>query len=488
MTGPPWLHEQKEWSGHWWLPEDPETTVPGVLRYEPDTGPRLSLIGGFESRIMHEIRPGVRVDRGENRAWDVIHGVADNKEITLLDCLPGRTQWVGMGEHLVRQAVHAHTALVGCHLPSKDEAAFAGVEVSVEHMTALSADSVFSVTYGVKKDESLDGRGGIEAKPVDLRRADLGGLTATLDLVHTLPYFEHQRGQHLARMTSAAVVRFEAPGPVPVSTLVRAVSGLRDLVSLASGSACAILWQRLILPPKEDPEFDTRPVLRRRVDDYGQHIVQGNPFEKVSGHHQNLFTFADLPFESLLPRWFEVKAKFEATCNQILGLRYSSDTYLELRLLSAVGAAEAMHRALDPPPPIPEEEFAALRETLLGVTPKPRRTWLASLLQRNEPTLKSRLTELAGRPDREAMSAMLPAPKIWAEAAKEARNTLAHTGRAQAHTLDLLYAVTEATTAVVVANLLYEVGLAPEKLRETVANHQAFQRAARLAREHLSGD
>lgn len=44
----PILHELKEWVGHWWRPEDPDTIVPGVLSYDQNTGLALQLIGGSQ--------------------------------------------------------------------------------------------------------------------------------------------------------------------------------------------------------------------------------------------------------------------------------------------------------------------------------------------------------------------------------------------------------------------------------------------------------
>ncbi|MFJ6743148.1 hypothetical protein ACIQOU_30250 [Streptomyces sp. NPDC091279] len=37
------------WTG--WLPDDPDEQVPGMLRYAPESGLSLSLIGAFEDRI-----------------------------------------------------------------------------------------------------------------------------------------------------------------------------------------------------------------------------------------------------------------------------------------------------------------------------------------------------------------------------------------------------------------------------------------------------
>lgn len=68
MAEAPRLDKPSEWTGHWWLPEDPERAIPGVLRYVPGDGLRLSLIGGFEDRITRPIDGGVAVMEG-SRSW-----------------------------------------------------------------------------------------------------------------------------------------------------------------------------------------------------------------------------------------------------------------------------------------------------------------------------------------------------------------------------------------------------------------------------------
>lgn len=58
MPKKPRLDKPADWTGHWWLPEDPDNTVAGVLRYDPAAGLRLDLIGGFENRILRPIKHG----------------------------------------------------------------------------------------------------------------------------------------------------------------------------------------------------------------------------------------------------------------------------------------------------------------------------------------------------------------------------------------------------------------------------------------------
>ena len=82
------LGENGEWAGMWWLPDAPEQQVPGVLRYNSNDGLSLTLIGAFEDRIMSNPAPGKTVFHKGRRTWDVVHGAAEQREITLLDCYP----------------------------------------------------------------------------------------------------------------------------------------------------------------------------------------------------------------------------------------------------------------------------------------------------------------------------------------------------------------------------------------------------------------
>lgn len=86
------LDESAEWAGLWWLPDDPDERIPGVLRYEPEGGLVLSLIGAFEDRIMSNPSPGIVAVHEGHRTWHVIHGAAEQREITLLACVPNSSK------------------------------------------------------------------------------------------------------------------------------------------------------------------------------------------------------------------------------------------------------------------------------------------------------------------------------------------------------------------------------------------------------------
>ncbi|WP_158068481.1 hypothetical protein [Serinicoccus sp. CUA-874] len=83
----PLLSELRTWRGYWWPPGEEDKAMPGTLTYRPDEGLVLDLIGGWDTEIRQEVRPGVFAVMEGSRRWPVLHGLAENREITILDCL-----------------------------------------------------------------------------------------------------------------------------------------------------------------------------------------------------------------------------------------------------------------------------------------------------------------------------------------------------------------------------------------------------------------
>ncbi|HEV7384425.1 MAG TPA: HEPN domain-containing protein [Phenylobacterium sp.] len=146
-----------------------------------------------------------------------------------------------------------------------------------------------------------------------------------------------------------------------------------------------------------------------------------------------------------------------------------------------MGAAEVLHRGLGiAEPPIPADEFKPMREAMLAAVPAMHRKRFKEAI-RNDPTLRDRLCALAARPDTEAVGLLVPDVERWAERTTRARNDLAHGGRTPKHSIEELIAVVEATTAIVIRNVLHELGLPAERQREIVREHPQLRATARSA-------
>lgn len=473
-----------EWAGLWWLPDNPDEHVPGVLRYDPDGGLSLSLIGTFEDRITSQPAPGVTEFHEGSRTWDVIHGAAERREITLLGCIPkSSTRTFGARvKSPDKQIVAATTAIIGAHVSGEEDAAFSAAEVSVEDLGFWAASSVFEGFLGAP-DGKIDGTGSISVKPVETQLVVVDGTEYGLAHTHMLPFFDRCKGGAVGPMRDTVSIRVAPAEPFALSAALKAASLMQDLIALATHRAAGLIWLRLEVAGTESLLPNGQSLPRRRADVLYSPAALGKHDAKVVDHHHLFFTCDSLPFEEVVPRWCEAHDRLQAATNMILGLRYAPARFVENNLLTAVGAAEVLHRSLRiDEKPFSDAEFKEMRDEMLAQVPEEHRDRFKGSI-RNDPTLRDRVHALAARPDQEAIALLMPDVGHWAKRTTRARNDLAHEGRTPNHSFEELIAIVEVTTAVVILNVLHELGLPAERQREIVQEHPQLRTTARTAHE-----
>ncbi|CAM4044865.1 HEPN domain-containing protein [Helcobacillus massiliensis] len=480
------LDEAAEWAGLWWLPDGHGERISGILRYDPEDGLALELVGAFEDRITSNPAPGKTVCHEGIRTWDVIYGAAQQREITLLGCVPTSGMRARSARVMSpdRQTVRATTAIIGAHVGGEEDTVFSAAELSVEDLGRWAASSVFEASYGAPEGK-LDGTGSITVKPVEAQTVVVEGTEYRLSHTHTLPFFDQRKGGATARMRETVSVRVTPAEPFSFSAALEAASMVQDLIALAMHRAAGVIWLQLEVAGTESVLPDGRLMPCRRADVLYPFAALGKHDAKAIDHHQVLFTCELLPFEEVVPRWCEAHNRLQAATNMILGLRYAPARFIENNLLTAVGAAEALHRGLGvDEKPFPKEEFSAMRDAMLGQIPEEHRSRFKAAI-RNDPTLRERLHDLAKRPDEKAIALLVPDVAHWAKRTARARNDLAHEGRAQSHSFEELIAIVEVTTAIVILNLLYELGLTPERQRMIVQENPQLRATAQTSRDWL---
>ena len=240
------LDKAGEWAGVWWLPEAPSEKVPGVLRYDPEDGLSLSLIGTFEDRILTTDSSGWTAVHEGTRTWEVMHGVAELREITLLGCVPRSTRRT-MGARVAspdKQTVTATVAIIGAHVSGDADPAFARAEVSVEDLSLWAASSVFEGSLGAP-DGKIDGTGRISVKPVEAQSVVVDDTEYRLQHTHTLPFFDQRKGGSVGRMRDTVSICVVPAEPFSLSVALQEASLVQDLISLATHRAAGVIWLRL---------------------------------------------------------------------------------------------------------------------------------------------------------------------------------------------------------------------------------------------------
>lgn len=478
----------RTWTGQWWRPDDPENKMPGVLSYDPDSGMRLDLIGGWDNHVSFPGTNGGMVVTNNTRDWPIIHGIGDGKKITLLDTFGTSAQTFDLGRSPFgvpdKQKIVVNNVLVGCHLADGDEQAFLAAAVAAEYLTHWSKRT--GVHAQMHPNPGDDNLGKIEVERVDPQEVAVGTVTAKLHTVQWLPYFEQHRGYQFARAREHATVEFISEEPQSMREWLTFTSGVRDLLSFATQKACAFISIRLYMPPTPEAYPKGHPMqhMKREVQLYQQHFTVPDADSEID-LRDFLFTLDDVPFDVVMPRWTELRETFRGALGMILSQFYAEGGFLETQVVATVAAAESFHRSLGTAKPLTNAQHRSLLRTLRRATPDALKTFVSDRLPRNEPTLRERLLEMverAGEPGKR----LIPDPETWAAAAKDARNKLAHTGATDVHGNDVLHALVRVTSALVVVNLLLELGLPEDSVTQMVERHRTLSWASSLSREHFT--
>jgi len=272
---------------------------------------------------------------------------------------------------------------------------------------------------------------------------------------------------------------------------------LQDLLTLATGRACGVheitlvrrqptpteLVEEDAQPPEQDAETGageeqqaTPPPRRVEVEAYLQPVYRSRLNEREIVPDLMLFNLDHVRFKDLLPAWLDVIERLGPVPSMIFGLRYISRSYTENALITAVAAAEALHRRLLPESTyVTSKEFDELQEAVLRAAPNEHRRWLSDRMW-NEPTLKQRLEQLVEHIGVDLVEPFMPAPNRWARTATDARNSLVHRfPDPPPPPPEGMYVLAQMTSAVILLNLLLEVGVPRSRLEVIVRRHAPFR-------------
>jgi hypothetical protein len=397
--------------------------------------------------------------------------------ITLLGCIFQRGSGKGFGSELYEQEIRAERALIGIHLADESSPSFTGIAIELENLTAWAFDSDITLKMGASP--TGERCWAIEVEQKASRFAHLNGMKAELRRGHVLIDDDRRRSHVNVATREISSILLGSRQPRPLSDWLRMVDLLQDLISLAMDTPCAVLSQ--IVFPSDEAKNDPNAPARTEVPIYTQGILAAQPDGDAVRAYEALFTLNDRSFGAVLTRWVYVQKRFTMACHMVLGLRYMNRGYLETQLTTVVGAAEVFHRQLRKDPPIPKEEFAAMKARILEDVPDARRQWVDSRLW-NEPSLRERLVDLATTPAPEVMNQLVPNPKAWAKATALARNGIAHRGRTNT---DEMSAVVTVTRAVVIVNLLHQLEIPKERMLSALADlNDTLSSAARLSAKY----
>ncbi|UXA17018.1 HEPN domain-containing protein [Mycobacterium sp. SMC-4] len=480
------LTSKQAWRGTFWLPDKPDEVLEGFLTYEPNDGVTLKFVSGFDDRTITATSPtGYRVTSGSRR-FPLIHGAVDGAAtaVTLVDCQVVRQQSGFPTGGIRNQDISADRVLTGVLLSRADSPVFSGVCIEVENLTEWDRHDEMTIFFDPSEDSPRRENWRVHVNPLQPLSASVGELTIKLVRQYRQPRFDLRRDRVDATVSTFTYLSINASAPRSMDEWFEVTKAFQDLITLAMDAPCAMLSESLIASAPLLESESARA--RKMIDVFGEHILLGERDVDGAENRKALFTLGSegVDFARIVSEWLRIHVDFRTTCDMLFGMKYVKGGYLQTELITAVAAAESLHAALKLDPPIPDEEFVQRRKRLMDCTPKDQREWLHRKLGTNEHVLRQRLMDLANIPYPEIMAEILPDPGAWAKAAKDERNAVAHGGQDMTRDVPLLSAIVTTTNAVVILNLLQQLGIPAERVKVALNQNRTLKSAKYLARKH----
>ena len=467
-----------EHRGLWWLPEQPDGRVGGVLTFSQDDV-KLELIGLLpRPEPVPEESGEIELPSGPLSRARILGLSTDGKAFTLDDCHATGFNLSSPG--LVTETFAPAMIMRGAHYEPDEEVFFDELSIAYTQLDAWVATSGFRLAPLADGEQMGVDVSFREPEPVV---AHIPGATVEIRFGWSLRDASPQRPELRVKQDSGFLLRFNEP--TAFKTALDYVYQLRNLVSLGVGRPVTPTRVKGYVLPPEDAEPDpfTRLPARKLGVDLFYRLAQ---VPKVKELHpaQMLFTLPDAGerLETLLVNWFAKQELLRPVFDLYFGAVYNRQAYMEQRFLSLMQAIETYHRRSSDETDLPPEDHERRLEEILSATPEEHRHWLGQKLRHsNELWLQRRLDDVLARCP--TVVDKLVRRRSFGYRLSAARNYLTHYDpslEAQAaHGVDL-YPLTVQLQALVEMCLLLELGFDCEEI------DGFFERARRYEEANLN--
>jgi hypothetical protein len=420
------MMEDLQFSGWWWLPDNEDKKVPGVMTFTKEEGIRLSLIGSFKDLP--------QLGSVEEHAL-ILRIAGEGKVVTLFDCMESTTRFTSRG--FLTQEFWARLGCTGAHFSTTEQARFHKASLEYTHLPDWVGASGFHPEY--------DTEGGILTKygltytfPDEVKAAIANGEVC-------ITYAFRSGGDQLREvsLSQSTSIRVDLGEDLTFDEwVINFVLPFRNLLTLATTRPNAITRisvyseHKTVSTPKGDREVP--------IDLFYQQVWHEKLQAKRLFPHDMLLTLHDVAedFGEIVRRWLRVAKELDSVCNLLFSVRYRPG-FSENRFLNTVQAVEPYHR------------------TKTGSRRRSLRSCIRYLLAATQ----------------EVVSPLITDENSFLRKVVATRNYYTHHDprlRKKAATGSELYWLTQTLTFMVEACLLDELGLAAERRRELFQRNQRY--------------
>lgn len=457
------------------MPEKPDLKIAGTLRYDPEEGASLSLIGSFKN-LPH---------LGNVSSLDVILGFAGGKAVTLYKCIESRTSMSMTAQMPVMMVTSyfADVVFLGHHFQKEEDLVFESISVNysyLEEWTRITGIK-FGLTMNknqhlVRYDASYSFPDKVVVKPGDF------------DL--TITYSFKDGGDRLKSIEFVQTTYLEITprSPMDFNEYHRMfLYHLQNLLSLGIG--------RAVYPLEiKGKNSNCKTVLKSGksiLNDITVFYRLGKmpDFTKKLHPLEMFFYYSDIAseFESCLKNWFSKSELLAPVYDLYFATLYNPAMYLQHEFLSLVQCIESYHRRVFGGEYVSKEKYRPILEALRNSIPDGidsgfRESLKYKMKYLHEYSLRKRLKEIIDSCGNILRSVMSDKGQ-FIEDVDTTRNFLTHHDKSLEDKTKKgkeLYKRTKQLKFLIEICLLRELDISEENISKLVSRNQKYQHILKM--------
>ena len=369
------MMDKFEYEGIWWLPDKPEKQISGTLRFTPNEGAILELIGSFKDTKDIMLKP------------EIILGISSNgKKITLHKCFETKSNISFPG--LLTSSFYANEVFVGAHFQKSEDIKFRELSIRYSYLDEWVNISGFNIT---DEKEIV-----IKYKQPEPIQASIGeDCKIFIDFQFT--YSPPSIVQKEASIKQRTYIRIEHSVEKSLEEYWNIMRHIQNFLSFGVTEPVYPLTVKGITESIEDMPYNL-PV---EVEIY-HHSPEVSKTPKTLYPYDMLFTFKDISdrFEILLKNWFEKADTLGPVYDLYFGTLYNPRMYLQHQFLSLIQAIEVYHRRKFEGKYLSDDDYEPIYEKFeefineLAIEPSFKEALKSKLKYGNEYSLRKRLKDL----------------------------------------------------------------------------------------------
>lgn len=376
------LKESFETIGVWYLPDGPQTAIPGSLQYRPERT-ELHLNGSFDLSMR------VLLGEGDLKYYSTIYGTTrEGEKVTLRDAYQGGltiNQRPSLSGGSMQERIISSWLFIGEHVPP--DAVFPSVGFRIPGLQIwLSQQTIETASERHNETGQFDSIYRVRSLPQETTR--VAGLETNIHWGWSSTS-KHKNHTSISVEISGWVV-IQPDTPKTIDWYLEQQNKLTTMLAFLAGSAMSPDCINAFVD-KPVREVSVMPTLSDAKCCPYEHILEFYMPRDKMGIDLNI----------VVMNWFDVYPKASSPIQLAMSVLVSKDLWLHVKFLSLMQALEGFHRVFFGGNYMPEEKYESVRKAMSDAIPPElasdhKEALKSRIRYGNQISLRKRLDVLAG--------------------------------------------------------------------------------------------